>query len=456
VSGPALAACACVALLASAAARAQDGGGVPDGDDDDELFTRRSTADAGVADAPFDELLDAAESATEVGGRMHLALTYFVFESADVVRFPWTSPSFLELYVDARPSDRVRAFAQARVDYDFSVQAGGTDLLGRPTRPVDVRLDQLFASFDLWRVAFLTLGRQHVRWGAGRIWNPTDFLNQETRDSLDVVDRRLGVDMIKLHVPFEALRWNNYVIVSLGEALAPATAGVAARSEIAFWTTEISASAAARLDEPLRVGADVSTGLWILDFKAELAFLYGTQQAFWRGAFEPERGLKPELVRRDDELFFRGDVGIEAEIPYAYGDAAIFGVEYFYNGLGYDDPDILPWLILVGDYDPLYTGRHYGALYVAFVDPFALEDVSFSLTNVANLGDLSFLSRLDVRTTFLTHLELGAFATAHYGRAGELHLALDVPPQADLPAVPDGLHVPRQLLDVGGTLTVRF
>ena len=91
-----------------------------------------------------------------------------------------------------RPNDRVRGFALARTAYNaIAVDpskglppevARSLGLVPLPTTAV--ALDQLWVNFDLARTVFVTAGRQHVKWGVGRFWNPTDFLHRAPRDPL--------------------------------------------------------------------------------------------------------------------------------------------------------------------------------------------------------------------------------------------------------------------------------
>ena len=64
-----------------------------------------------------------------------------------------------------------------------------------------VLLDQAWLRFDLGRTLFITAGKQHVKWGTSRFWNPTDFL-QRKRNPLEPFDVRTGVNMVKLPIRF--------------------------------------------------------------------------------------------------------------------------------------------------------------------------------------------------------------------------------------------------------------
>ena len=62
----------------------------------------------------------------------------------------------------------------------------------------------MWIRFDIAQRVFVTAGKQHVRWGTGRFWQPTDYLHLLKRNPLDVFDARQGTSMLKLHVPWEA------------------------------------------------------------------------------------------------------------------------------------------------------------------------------------------------------------------------------------------------------------
>ena len=71
-------------------------------------------------------------------------------------------------------------------------------------------LDQMWIRFDIAQRVFVTAGKQHVRWGTGRFWQPTDYLHLLRRNPLDVFDARQGTSMLKLHMPWEQRGWNFY------------------------------------------------------------------------------------------------------------------------------------------------------------------------------------------------------------------------------------------------------
>ena len=245
-------------------------------------------------------------------------------------------------------------------------------------------------------------------------------MNSVTRDPLAVFDERLGVSMLKLHVPIESLGWNFYAIATLDGISNIDEIGAAARAEILIFNTEIAVSGAFRKDSPVRLGLDVSSAVWIFDVRAELALTHGLQTPFWAGDFVIDfENLVFETPRersREDDWILQGVAGVEVEIPYNdLKDTLILGAEYFYNDTGYKTNKLYPWLATQGQFNPLYIGRHYVAFFAVLFGPGTWDETSFQLSGLGNLSDLSFLARFDYGVTFLRKLRFNAYITYHFG-----------------------------------------
>jgi hypothetical protein len=151
---------------------------------------------------------------------------------------------------------------QAVLGYDPST--GGLTAGVRGPRVV---LDQLWVNFDVDRRIFVTAGKQHVKWGVGKFWNPTDYLHPVPRNPLAVFDERVGTMMVKLHAPWEALGWNAYGVAVLEDisGLEEPTnrlgrVGVGGRVEAVAGTVELGADALAQDGHRPRFGVDASAG----------------------------------------------------------------------------------------------------------------------------------------------------------------------------------------------------
>lgn len=385
----------------------------------------------------------------DIGGSLFSQLYYTVLDSGDPAEFPLTQPNLFDVYLDARPSNRLRVYADARLTYIPTTSAeagvGGTGTGAPSTNPfgagaeaLRAELDQLWIKFDLARTIYVTAGRQHLRWGVGRFWYPNDFLFEQRRDPLALVDARTGVDLLKLHLPIESKGWNFYAIANLGGADSPKTVGAAGRAELLLGTTEVGLSAAAQKDKPTQLGADISSALGWFDLRAAATLLHNVETPFFRGdsnftQFEridldniAELQI-PERYSRADDWIPRALVGAEVGIPILEEDTIYVGAEYFFNGAGYSDADLYPWMILNGAFRPLYSGRHYAAFYALAPSPGDWNDTTFTFSTLGNLSDLSFLSRLDYSVRVLSYMRVFAYTSITYGKPGEFRLGLRVP-----------------------------
>ena len=113
--------------------------------------------------------------------------------------------------------------------------------------------------------------------------------------------------------------------------------------------------------------------------------------------------------------YTRVSAGLTYAVRYNDDDIMLFGLEYSYNAQGYADKDQYPWLLLSGEFDPFYLGVHYAGFVWSVPGPGNWDDVSFTTSTLANLSDLSFITRLDVSATFFTRLRVEVFLMFHYG-----------------------------------------
>ncbi len=209
-----------VVLLAPQADREAEMFGAPPDDREAAMFGGDETPAA----PPVEQRLLEAHDKLAIGGTMYLRLEYALQDADDPETHPLRSPNLLDVYLDGRPTDRLRAYTQARLAHDFTTSETGVDL------------DQLWLKFDVERALFVTAGQQRVKWGVGRFWNPTDFLNRQRRDPLDVFDQRLGVPLLKLHLPIESLGWNLYAVGTFDDARGPRDVGGARRPGVVAGT----------------------------------------------------------------------------------------------------------------------------------------------------------------------------------------------------------------------------
>lgn len=425
--------------------------------------------------APVDEgaLVARAAAANDklaIGGRLFHQTQLSHASDQSIGDGTLSMPTLLDLYLDGRPNDRLRAYVRGRLTYDPTQVDGRTTAFGTTQQSLATSLDQLWVKWDAYRRVFFTLGRQRIKWGAGRFWNPTDFLNQQRLNAIALVDTRLGSTLFKVHVPVESLGWNFYAIANLSGASTPADAGGAVRGEFVLGPAEIALSAQVRrapaagafpaalvdkvsanvpgasagyftlnapvpdagVDTLVQLGADLSAGLGPLDLHLEGALTRGNKSLFLDRALgvndvvaaltTPAGGAPLPAHYRDAEWIAQVVAGAEASIKYSDQDSIALGAEYFYNAAGSSDPAAYATLAAVGNFTPFYLGRQYAAVYALLANPGDWNNTSFTLSWLANLSDRSSLARFDYSVVVLTNLTIRAFANYHFGDNGEFKL----------------------------------
>lgn len=435
---------------------------------------------------------EAVEDPLKIGGRFYLQAGFSGGYGKDVRDARFSSPTLVDGYFDGRPNERIRGMLAARLTFDAGAASGttrtlalqvGRDLqsqlvLAESNNP-NVLLDQAWLNFDIEHRVFITAGRQHVKWGTGRIWNPTDFLTPARRDPLAFIDTRLGTSMVKVHVPWEPLAANFYGYGLLdvdGPASLFRQIGGAARAEfVVAKTAEVGFGAIAQKGFQPRFAMDVSTPLGPVDLYGEVAFKHGTDDAprlrkcespcgdnevAIRSPPLPVDPQPPPLEVRTGYEAYHPDgwtpaatAGLEWTFAYAENKTATVGAEYFYNSAGETDPAVYPPMLLTGLLNPFYMGRHYAALYATLLGPGTWDKVAFLLFNLADLSDRSFVTRLNFTVQVMTYLTVEAYAAVHYGNPnGAFRLQMQVDPVPLL--LPQGLSLPAALWDTGVGLRV--
>ncbi len=394
---------------------------------------------------------EAVSDPLKVGGSLLLFGQGYFQEGRPFLTGAFSAPMVFDVYLDGRPSDRLRAYAVGRLQFDptrpsgdasttTAINSGALVGLTPATRAnPSVFLDQLWLRFDIARKVYLTIGRQKVRWGVSRIWYPTDFLNSQPRDALNPFDLRLGVNMVKVHVPVESLGWNFYAY-GLLDAVSVTSSGVqldqlggAVRGEFVLGPAEIGIGGVWQKGRRGRYALDVSSAVGPFDVFAEAAFRDAQDFVLFR---YPSDLSQDNLLAKvgDIEAYRPGGVMVQVsggatwQFHYTDKNFAILGVEYFYNPAGYNDPvgyqvktfapGLLGQTLDPIQNVPLYGGKHNVALTLAAPGIPGADWVTLSLSNIVMVNDPAALTRLDAIFRVLNFLSVQAFAAVFYGQPG--------------------------------------
>jgi hypothetical protein len=408
----------------------------------------------GTSTSKFDTA-EAISDPLKIGGSLLMFGQGYFQETRPFIEGAFSAPMILDVYLDARPNDRVRAFAAGRMQFDptYPVSDGTqtasastglnsiglVGVTGATRANPSVFLDQLWLRFDIMRKVYLTIGRQKIRWGVSRIWYPTDFLNSRPRDAFNPFDARLGVNMVKVHVPVESLGWNFYAY-GLLDAVKISTAGMkleqlggALRGEFVLGPAEIGIGGVWQDGRRGRYGVDVSSAIGPFDVFAEAAFRDGRDFVVFDFPSDlTEENLLQKVgqisARRPNEVIVQVSGGATFQFNYTDRNFAVIGAEYFYNPVGYDS--IAGYQVktfapgLLGEtLDPiqsvgLYQGKHNLAVTLAAPGIPGFDWITVSLSNVIILNDPAALTRLDVIFRVLNFLSVQAFGSVFYGAPG--------------------------------------
>jgi hypothetical protein len=397
-----------------------------------------------------------------------------------------SDPSLLDLYLDARPNDRVRAYALGRLTHTPSgsgpslaglsgLPGPGTTSTGPTTRAV---LDQLWINFDADRIVFITAGKQHVKWGTGRFWNPTDYLHPTRRDPLTLYDERSGVTMVKAHLPWEKRGWNFYGIAML-EDLAGGTqpdgsvktvstvgdVGAGGRAEAVIGGLELAVDGMVQRGHRPRFGVDGSFPIGDFDLKFEVALRRGRDVPRWEEV-DPTRSspLDRFRLKQFDGLTPAAVVGAEWSWKYSDQDSLTIGGEYAYDASGYGSARIYPYLLVLpylgGDqrtaFTPFYLAKQYAGLYLYLPAPGSWNDTTITLSALGSITDGSALIRLDHSVVINTYLRLETFVAGHVGHQfGEFRFGGTIPKDTGGTGLPPvDVAVPVPVVDLGVALRV--
>ncbi|HVV52451.1 MAG TPA: hypothetical protein VHO06_22485, partial [Polyangia bacterium] len=403
---------------------------------------------SGNQDVKFLSDYVAPENPLQIGGQLYLRAQSTASGGQAPAAWSLSAPSLLDVYLDARPNPRVRAFVLGRMSYDPTLPPNAAELTSpgqsgsngafanagsatgfstfSNTRGPATLLDQMWIRFDIFEHVFVTAGKQHVRWGTGRFWQPTDYLHQQKRNPLDVFDARPGTTMLKLNIPWEEKGWNFYgfAVAEDPDSPTPTIGQVAGafRAEVVLAGVELGADTYLHRGSRPRYGFDFSTGIWDFDVYGDVAVRPGEDFEHY---FAAPGGGAPAGLYGFTGYETQAVGGINYSRKYNDNDMWTVGLEYFYNHPGYTGASAYPQLIeaAFAGGDPsafpfFYVGRQYAAVFLTLPAPYSWNYTTFTLSTLGNLSDESFISRLDYSVDVLTHLTVEAFAGVHYGHLG--------------------------------------
>jgi hypothetical protein len=306
-----------------------------------------------------------------------------------------------------------------------------------------------------------------VKWGTGQYFNPDDFLASQPRNPLAVFDARLGVSMLRVQVPWERtglsftavavfeptqnISTTGSTVSSSGGSVDLVTGttnssnglledvGGAGQVEYDFKGGAVGVNALAQKNRAWRVGSYFTAGVGDFDIYGEAVLkqcldLPNQTPNTTCGPSNPTNIITPGgpyngyifgLVQQPSSPVFQAVAGATYSINFEGNKSITLGAEYFYNQASFTAAQY-PNLIFQGAFQPFYLGRNYVAVSATLNDTTA--KTTWVLTNIGNLTDVSFITRVDFLVTVLSYLQVESFVAVDYGHlGGEFRFGFNIP-----------------------------
>jgi len=375
-------------LLIASLAQAEDfpGGSTPTEDE----FSKGFAEGKGLTDKDHDDVnMDRLKIGGDIWAEWQiLTLNYPALTQKDIT----TTPMTLNMYMDSQLRNDIRGFFRGRFVHDASIdETVVSPLTGRTQKRDTSTLEEMKISFNTAKRVFWTLGKQKIKWGASRFWNPTDFLNRERRNLLRPEDLRSGLSLVKAHVPIKNA--NAYFILSAENANQSSKTGSAARLELPFSLGEVTASVFNPKSSPTMVGGDLSLGVWDFD-------------VYFEGA------------QTDDDKNKSATGGLTYTFKYSDDDTATLGLETFWQENGTGDISLYQAQVTAGQWIPFYVGKNYSMFSTALMNPGTWNNSNFLFFVIRNDIDKSNYAKLSWSYTGLTDMVWTAAAGIYSGDKG--------------------------------------
>ncbi len=361
----------------------------------------------------------------QIGGRLEVRSSTGQEEQQKLPDASFSQVKTADVYFDTRPNRDMRVFLRQRFEEltpaVANTTAAGTTPAVACSSCVQSKIDELWFKWNIDDAVFMTLGKQHLKWGSSRFWNPTDFTARESRDPFALFDRRLGSDLLKIHIPQEKQGHNYYAIFQFDDMERNADLKFALRGEFSVASSaELALTAEAGSRQPQRLGVDLSSALGPFDGNIEAAATHRVQKQFFEGTLDPSTFQFPQAVEDEDRWFYQVSGGLRQTVKYSDDDNVSWGLEYFWNEFGYEERELELYSLVLRQSSPLYAGRRYAGLYVALQNPGSWNETSFYANALGNLSDQTTVSRLTATWEVVDAATLEVYVSRCFGEFGEL------------------------------------
>ena len=381
--------------------------------------------------------LSEKNNSLDIGGRFFYENSYFIAEDDGFSDGRISQSGTVKLYFDAVLEDGLRFYFQQKFVNALEQEQELVSLMvSELSQQNDV--EQLWLKFTLNERYYFTLGKQPTKLGAGFVWQTTDFINVDRFNPLDLSDQRLGVNLIKVQVPFSKLGMNLYGIAQLDDAETLDEIGAMLRLEYLSKSAEYALSINSRKRQALRLGFDVSTGLGIVDWLLSVAYVHNDPSPFF---VKGPRLLNitplgdftvPRSIDRSDEWFQQISTGFLFSNSVDGNKTLLINGEFFYNEAGYENAQYLSSAIISSlvpnsgiSFNPLYFSQYYTAWGATLMGLGRDKDKSIGVILIANMNDETGVMQFIYRAKPFRDLSMSASAGWFIGENGTFRPNVD-------------------------------
>jgi hypothetical protein len=295
-----------------------------------------------------------------------------------------------DLYFDGRLKNGFRTFLSLEGEYDPDTEAQ------------DWSVKELFFDASWGKRIFIRSGKQVLVWGRNYFWNPTDLVNIEQKDFLNLDVLREGVYGLKFQIP-AGVRRNTYFFINLddlikklrdntdGNEISTDDLSLALKYEFLIGNTEMSFSAWTKPGFKPVFGYDFSGKIGKTNLYGEISSSRGRRKLMdydTLGVREEDGGWEPQVSLGFTRSFRHKD--IDERI-------SLIG-EVYYNAEGYER-NILQQIDAKGTlsqkgfyvtniYQPYRNSQYYVALF-GTVRKFLLPKLTLICNSLINPVDCS-------------------------------------------------------------------
>ena len=282
----------------------------------------------------------------------------------------------------------------------FYNAAATTNYTVYETNQLILQLKEFLVKANIANQVYFVIGKQNLQWGKGYFWTPTDLINVEKKNFLDMTRTREGVYGMKMTYSYKTF-FNALAFLDAGNAKNPLDMAIAGKLEINPDPVSIAISGWAKRNYLPVFGLEFSGSFFEWDVRAEASLSYG-ENKYHLGApvikvMGPITITNYPKVQNTNAWITRICLGISKSIDWETDNRITFNGEFFYNQTGATNNDIFEnkmkalSYVMNGMYEANYYGQFYGLLSVS-MNRFILEDMTASVSMIGNISDMSFIT----------------------------------------------------------------